>query len=259
MNRIVTASAWLAAALLASSASLRTAHAQSVTSLDSDRFAPGTNVSNAFQGVTLEAMSLVPDLSAPPSPFTTWMPSYSPVYAAVGDFFSSVSTGSSGWGALFGPLDGSCFQSCAGPQGNDFGTNLLLNFSAPVDQINVSQIGNAFNGVALEAFNSFNQEVGYCVAAPGGDPGPGNYGCYSVLSNHAGDSQWQVTTSLHAPDISKVVIGAFNNGGDQVDTIRYMAAPEIDPASLASGLTLLLGGLLVLRGRRPARLERAAN
>lgn len=33
-----------------------------------------------------------------------------------------------------------------------------------------------------------------------------------------------------------------------------MTAPEIDPASIASGLTLLLGGLAVLRGRRkPAR------
>ena len=29
-----------------------------------------------------------------------------------------------------------------------------------------------------------------------------------------------------------------------------MTAPEIDPASIASGLTLLFGGLAVLRGRR---------
>ena len=32
---------------------------------------------------------------------------------------------------------------------------------------------------------------------------------------------------------------------------REVAAPEIDPASEVSGLTLLLGGVLVLRGRRP--------
>jgi hypothetical protein len=32
------------------------------------------------------------------------------------------------------------------------------------------------------------------------------------------------------------------------------AAPEINPASAASGLTLLVGGLAVLRGRRPQRL-----
>jgi hypothetical protein len=36
-----------------------------------------------------------------------------------------------------------------------------------------------------------------------------------------------------------------------------MQAPEIDPASVASGLTLLLGGLAVARGRRAVRLMRA--
>jgi hypothetical protein len=38
-------------------------------------------------------------------------------------------------------------------------------------------------------------------------------------------------------------------------TIPPIAAPEIDPASAASGLTLLLGSLLVLRGRRPLTLN----
>jgi hypothetical protein len=33
-------------------------------------------------------------------------------------------------------------------------------------------------------------------------------------------------------------------------TGTFMAAPEIDPTSAASGLTLLLGGLVILRGRR---------
>jgi hypothetical protein len=36
-------------------------------------------------------------------------------------------------------------------------------------------------------------------------------------------------------------------------TIKGMSAPEIDPSSIMGGLTLLLGGLAVLRGRRPAR------
>ena len=34
------------------------------------------------------------------------------------------------------------------------------------------------------------------------------------------------------------------------DVNLLLAAPEIDPASAASGLTLLVGGLVVLRGRR---------
>ena len=33
------------------------------------------------------------------------------------------------------------------------------------------------------------------------------------------------------------------------------AAPEIDPASTASGLTLVLGGLAVLQGRRSRKLQ----
>ena len=36
-------------------------------------------------------------------------------------------------------------------------------------------------------------------------------------------------------------------------TIKGMSAPEIDPSSVMGGLTLLLGSLTVLRGRRPAR------
>ncbi len=35
-------------------------------------------------------------------------------------------------------------------------------------------------------------------------------------------------------------------------------APEIDPASAASGLTLLLGTLVVLRGRRSVKPDNAA-
>jgi hypothetical protein len=37
---------------------------------------------------------------------------------------------------------------------------------------------------------------------------------------------------------------------DQLNVSSYRAAPEIDPASATSALTLLLGGLAVLRGRR---------
>jgi hypothetical protein len=54
----------------------------------------------------------------------------------------------------------------------------------------------------------------------------------------------------------------FSEGGGEMDVIgsyataRAVVAPEIDPTSAASGLTLLLGGLVVLRGRRPG--QRAA-
>jgi hypothetical protein len=42
-------------------------------------------------------------------------------------------------------------------------------------------------------------------------------------------------------------------GGNHNPPTRPHAAPEIDPASAGSALTLLLGGLTVLRSRRAAR------
>ncbi len=43
---------------------------------------------------------------------------------------------------------------------------------------------------------------------------------------------------------------SFANGKLTGDALAVRAVPEIDPASAASGLALLLGGLTVLRGRR---------
>ena len=50
-----------------------------------------------------------------------------------------------------------------------------------------------------------------------------------------------VIVSTNAPDSTFV---------DQLKVSSYKTAPEIDPASAASALTLLLGSLAVLRGRR---------
>jgi hypothetical protein len=46
--------------------------------------------------------------------------------------------------------------------------------------------------------------------------------------------------------------------GSTISVSPVTSAPEIDPASAASGLTLLLGALMVLRGRRGSKLEGAA-
>jgi hypothetical protein len=55
-----------------------------------------------------------------------------------------------------------------------------------------------------------------------------------------------VTTS-----IAQFSAPSFWNGGsgDRYGSISPMAAPEIDPGSAVSALTLLLGGVTVLRGR----------
>ncbi|HWX27209.1 MAG TPA: hypothetical protein VNZ53_07195 [Steroidobacteraceae bacterium] len=43
--------------------------------------------------------------------------------------------------------------------------------------------------------------------------------------------------------------GSGGGGGGGGDSRHHIAAPEIDPSSAVSALTLLLGGLVVLRGR----------
>jgi hypothetical protein len=48
------------------------------------------------------------------------------------------------------------------------------------------------------------------------------------------------------------IVNAAANVRLESVTGTFMAAPEIDPTSAASGLALLLGGLIVLRGRRSA-------
>ena len=219
----------------------------------------------------MQAMSLT-EVSNPQyqGPGFTWVPSYAPVYAVAGNFFSPSPT-SNGWGYLYGgPLGvdfggGDCFQQCSGDQGIQqfVGQNLLVSFANPVTEVNVSQIGNAYNGVTLEAFNSADQEVGYCAAAPGDAQGPGTYQCgsvpapqvgqesYTVLSSATAPDQWQVQTTISATGISKILIGGYNNGGDQINTIRY-AAPELNPGVAGNALVLLIGALLVLRGTRRA-------
>ncbi len=49
-------------------------------------------------------------------------------------------------------------------------------------------------------------------------------------------------------DNARPVVGSHGIFGG--DNGRHFAAPEIDPASAASGLTLLVAGLIVLRGRK---------
>jgi hypothetical protein len=68
-----------------------------------------------------------------------------------------------------------------------------------------------------------------------------------------------------AGDVAAGVIEVVNNGvQSQLDynvtslKVAPRAAPEIDPASTASGLTLLLGTLVVVRGRRSVKLDKAA-
>jgi hypothetical protein len=248
----------LIVALSAIGTARQPAHAQPVTTIDPIFFTPGTNISNAFPGVTLSTMSLVPD-GTNAAGVPVYSPSYSPVYAG-GDLFSpqaSPPNSSGAWGGgffNFSSVTDSCFQTCYPNIGRDFGTSLLVSFSSPVDMVEALQIDNPENGVFMQVFNSSNQLVGYCLPAFGPQP-TGNYGCYSVLSSTCGDVvSCPILTSVSAPSISEVLLGGYNMA-DDIRAIQYgFAAPEIDPASVSSSLSLLLGGLAVLRGRRSSSL-----
>lgn len=235
---------WVLAALVANGA----AHAQSVTTLDPSFFAPGTNVSNAFSGVTLSAMTYVPD-GTNPQGIQLFNASYAPVYAD-GDLFTTQPSPTylPDWGILFlGPAN-LCLQACLPVTQTSQGTDLLISFNKPVDMVTALQIDNPMDGMSIQAFNSSNQLVGYCGAF--GLQPEGNYGCYSVLSLCGDQVTCEEKTSAAGPNITKVLVGGYNDY-DEVGAFQFkVSAPEIDPAAAASGLTLLLGGLLVLRGRR---------
>jgi hypothetical protein len=55
------------------------------------------------------------------------------------------------------------------------------------------------------------------------------------------------------PSAGSVLRSVAADGSFVVTDTTIQSAPEIDPASIASGLALLAGGLAVLRGRRPRR------
>ena len=85
--------------------------------------------------------------------------------------------------------------------------------------------------------------------------GAGNY-FFAITASGLGDTPetWMsgtlndAGTPAYTPPISVAISDAI--------TVYGTSAPEIDPSSAMSGLTLLFGGLAVLRGRRPVKLER---
>lgn len=259
MTRASRMSMRLLVGLIAYSMLLPTVNAQSVTTLDPADFAPGTNVTDAFAGVTLSTFTLdFVGLASDGLPL--YMPNYAPVYATepaeptpnFSEFvFSSTPSAGYGWAPMWGGIAGSCFSECTPPDRPDgFGTNLLVGFASPVTAVSILDVGNWANGVYMEAFNASNQIVGFCDPAVA-IQAVGNYGCYSVLNNSYADiGGYTEETSVSTAGISKILIGGYNNSFN-MSTIQYTkAAPEIEPASAVSGVALLLGGLLVLRGRR---------
>jgi hypothetical protein len=79
-------------------------------------------------------------------------------------------------------------------------------------------------------------------AAPGDTEFNGNFAFWTYADFAGSSVLWTDDTVFSGPNI-----GPLTGIGD---ALAVRETPEIDPASAASGLTLLLGGLAVLRGRR---------
>jgi hypothetical protein len=99
---------------------------------------------------------------------------------------------------------------------------------------------------------------------------------FSIFTNAGGQIQaWNISMfssngviGINYPNIDlgapgePTIYDQVNAGGDTSAAssgqagvwTSHIAAPEIDPASAASGLTLLAGAFVVLQGRRPQRL-----
>ena len=260
---------WLGVAVIANGV----AHAQTVTTLDPSAFASGTNVTGAFAGVTLLTFALrrcwcsserravvCTELRLGVRRFR-WPRSTTHGHIRVqhqpltGEFATFL------WAIEPGSLDPASrrvalttYPFCSG------WTPLLIEFAAPVTSVSIFEDENNYNGVYMEAFNASNQIAGDCGTIRRAPLPVGNYGCYSALTNPPDLVNQEMETSVSSSGgISKILIGGYNNGV-AVSTIKYttVSAPEIDPTSAASGLTLLLGTLVVLRGRRTKRLRTAS-
>jgi hypothetical protein len=58
------------------------------------------------------------------------------------------------------------------------------------------------------------------------------------------------SAGAQSPHFERGAVGPSQQVVSAATTAPSVAAPEIDPASTVAGLTLLLGSLMVLRGRR---------
>ena len=232
--------------------------------IDPNSYAPGTDISTATPGVTLDYLQTAPNDGIPP---------FSP--ALLGPIYSVACPGSSiDSFRCVNPLGSEVFGHDPGPNqpnfvfysytgngcGSGFGGIYLPNggganecniaafradFTASTDSVSIvaPNCGSTnCDQVVLAAYDSSFNQIGLCALEFNG--------CGTLVSPGVFD----LSVNTGSTPIAHVVIdGAFQG----IDKFSYTTmAPEIEPASAASGLTLLVGGLLILRGRR--KLERAA-
>jgi hypothetical protein len=142
------------------------------------------------------------------------------------------------WGTQYaGSLAPDCSQNCVfgASAGVDGAILLRVDFAHPTDFVDALGFLNGGDPTEITAFDSAGNLVGEAFNDTTG-----------IFTGWA-----DATVTTATPDISTVLIGGYDSFRG-VNVIDYAAipAPEIDTTSAASGLTLLLGGLVVLRGRR---------
>jgi hypothetical protein len=165
-----------------------------------------------------------------------------------------------GWTSLYvppniavGPLNG--FITLSAPLGDN-----LNNVSVTPTFVDIFSGSFLFRGAFAFSTNGTGAIDGWSISLNGDVPGPGGYRSSATSVDRGGvggDSATMSTTcTAFFSAGSPQSFGCGSTGSNTtpgVWTSPATKAPEIDPASAASGLTLLLGGVAVLRGRR--RLE----
>ena len=136
----------------------------------------------------------------------------------------------------------------------------LNNVSVTPAFVDISAGGPLFRGNFIFSTNANGAIDGWSISLDGSVPGPGGYGLSATSVDRGGVGGDSATLSANCTAFfnsgSPQSFGCGSSGSTKtpgVWTSPVTKAPEIDTASAVSGLTLLLGGVAVLCGRR--RLE----
>jgi hypothetical protein len=148
----------------------------------------------------------------------------------------------------YAPVDflGTLDVTCVGFSAADCGTGGVVGISGSLSSSGMIDLGTATNPTLFAgALSGINTFMGVATSL-NGDVYDVTFTRTSAPATTSIVGDW---SGLGTP----VVIGTGGNGATQIADLVIASTnsvPEIDPASAASGLTLLLGGLLVLRGRK---------
>jgi hypothetical protein len=133
----------------------------------------------------------------------------------------------------------------------------LNNVSVTPVFVDISTGGPLFRGDFTFSTNANGAIDGWSISLDGSVPGPGGYELMATSVDRGGVGKDSATLSAFCTAFftsgSPQSFGCGSSGintAPGVWTSPATQAPEIDPASAASGLTLLLGAVAVLRGRR---------